>query len=66
MVQKYHGIHELGSLSTEGHIPRFLEEEATDHLQVLWVEIGTMERGFPDSPNSSLEHREPSFGELWP
>ena len=25
----------------------FLEEEATDHLQVSGVEIGTMEYGFP-------------------
>ena len=56
MVQKHHGIHELGSLRIAGHIPRSLEEEATDHLQVLGVEIGMMEYGFPDSPYSLLEH----------
>ena len=34
------------NLRIVAHIPRSLEEEVTDHLQVSGVETGTMEYGF--------------------
>ena len=63
MVQKYHGILGLGNLCKVGHIPRSLEEEATDHLQISGVEIRTMEYNFQDL-SDLLKHEEQSLGEL--